>query len=480
MNTDDIHDDQLDDLLGRAADDVRTTVVGDVPPFVPSRSTNPAMGVLAAAILVGGAWWGLSALNDGSTQVDTAVPIETTAATSPSESDTTTTADAANTIDSVEPLRITGFPVDRETRELVELDRPGFNESVIDPAFGSTITRVTESGPADTDGMLPIHSPASAWNADETMILLYTTGPTRGSGHVVIDAVTYDEIRVLDIQPADIEQVLWDPTDPDRIVFPESNELRAVSVATGASSTIVAFDECSTVTVPIGSSEPAWDSSLFTVTCEAADGSLSVATFQPETGAIATTPLPDGAQGQSAPSGDAVVVDAADGFTIYPADLSAPGVRIEAQPSGASLTAAADGSTLIVASGYESVGTGSIVTTTLDGVVTVIVGPDTGYPFPPSGTRLSGSSWFAPGLIAAASPTPSDGVQGAIEGELLVADLRGPTPVVHRVAHTRTSRDDYFASAFVSISPSGRFVMFSSDWGGGPVDTYIVEIGSSS
>lgn len=481
-----MNDASLDTIMRSAADDVRSSMTDSLappPPFEPNRSTSPAIGVFAAAILIVGLFIGWSSVRGNSADED---PVRIDAVESGPDEDTPApTADGTDrgetgedgTTDestrSTEP-NLDRFATDLEPRTLDDLARPQPGESVVDPAFGTTITRVTNA--TDGERVVPVQAPAGAWNADELMVLLYRSGADV-FGHVVYDASTFEQVAVLDISPNDIEQVFWDPSDPDLVLFAEGNALRSVSVARGDVDTVAEFEQCDMVEPAIGSAGASWDGALVVLTCTTESGDRQLLAHDRSDGTTSFLDIAQDEQGHASPSGAAVVVETDTGFTIRSSTLDPAGSPIAWESSGASLTAGPDGETLIVGSGFEADHNGAIVTADLNGQIEIVVGPDTGYPSPAPGTRVAASAWSTPGLIVAASPTPSDGIQQILEGELVVADIRSGDPVVYRLAHTRTSGEGAFASAFISISPSGRAVLFSSDWGGGAIDTYLIQLG---
>jgi hypothetical protein len=130
---------------------------------------------------------------------------------------------------------------------------------------------------------------------------------------------------------------------------------------------------------------------------------------------------------------------------------------------------------------------GSLVTTDMNTAVTrVIVGPNTGYPYPPSGTHVSAMAFKKPGWVAVSVIGNVSG-QGVLNNELLLANTN-PGGRVCRVAHHRSygkaststgNSDSYMAEPHVVISPSGTRLLFGSDWGNtGSVDSYVVELPS--
>jgi hypothetical protein len=115
-----------------------------------------------------------------------------------------------------------------------------------DPAFGTTITRITDVSPLEGDNAIikPAYATIQAWNADESLLLLWH----RGKGHELYDGQTYAYIRTLPLEsPADIEQVVWDPWNPDVIYYPSNYNalprLMRYSVSTNSNELWVDFSK---------------------------------------------------------------------------------------------------------------------------------------------------------------------------------------------------------------------------------------------
>jgi hypothetical protein len=125
---------------------------------------------------------------------------------------------------------------------------------------------------------------------------------------------------------------------------------------------------------------------------------------------------------------------------------------------------------------------GSLVSHRLDtGERKVIIGPATGYPYPPSSTHISGVAQKAPGWVAVGIVGQHTG-QTPLDNEILLANV--DTNQVCRVAHARTfagttseGRWGYWSETHVVISPTATRVLFNSDWmNGSTVDTYVVDL----
>ncbi|MGH9318589.1 MAG: hypothetical protein ACRD3V_01680, partial [Vicinamibacteria bacterium] len=123
-----------------------------------------------------------------------------------------------------------GLVRDKAARPKTFLAKPARGATVADPEFGTTIRRisaVTVSGP--DPAIRPMYSTTSAWNADESLMILYHVG----AGHRLYDGRTYQFIRYLDIRPADLEQVYWSTTNPNVLHYVDRKTLIRYDVVSG-------------------------------------------------------------------------------------------------------------------------------------------------------------------------------------------------------------------------------------------------------
>jgi len=112
----------------------------------------------------------------------------------------------------------------------------------------------------------------------------------------------------------------------------------------------------------------------------------------------------------------------------------------------------------------------------------VIIGPSTGYPYPPSGTHVTSMSFKRTGLVAVSVEGNLNGSK-LLDSELLLVDTdpsTNPQSEVCRIGHHRTASTDYWAEPHPVLSPSGTRLLFGSSWGntGVIVDSYVVELPS--
>ncbi|HEY2946094.1 MAG TPA: hypothetical protein VGN09_26920, partial [Vicinamibacteria bacterium] len=115
-----------------------------------------------------------------------------------------------------------GRVTDKTAHAMSALAKPRKGESFVDPAFGTFITRITDADPREGQNAVikTLYATMPAWNADETLLMLWH----REHGHELYQGdEPYNFIRSLPLQsPTDIEQVLWDPVDPNVLYYPSN------------------------------------------------------------------------------------------------------------------------------------------------------------------------------------------------------------------------------------------------------------------
>lgn len=383
-----------------------------------------------------------------------------------------------------------GLVQDRARHAMTPLARPAVGQTVVDPQFGTRIRRITSVPTSEGENAVikPVYGTVQAWNADESRIVLWH----RGKGHELYDGRTYAFIRALPlVSPTDVEQVLWDPVDPDVLYYPSNYEaqprLMRYRVSTNANELVRRFDSCPVdwgKLLSLGG-DPAymsWGPGLKVIGLQCGDqkflydiarstvlGSATVSTRN--------APLPG-------PSGLLAYLDG----RIYDQGMRAVRTLNLASPfEHASLgRSAINGHDVYASAVYDAPsGTrdadevGTLVAHDMDtGARRVIIGIATGFPYPPSTTHISAIAHRRPGWVAVSvvgDPRRND----VLDSELLVANF--DTGQVCRVAHHRSwareGRWGYWAEPHVVISPTATRLLFGSDWdNGGSVDTYVVEL----
>ena len=370
-----------------------------------------------------------------------------------------------------------GLVTDTEPHPMTALAKPDRLAAVDDPEFGTRIVRVTDvASETGGDVIKPMYSTIQAWNADETYLILYAVD----GGHRLYDGHSYEFIRSLNIDPADLEQVYWHPTDPDILYYADGDRLIQYSVSEDRGTVVHTFSWCSQVS---GGDDPmyiSWDGNAIGFRCEDT-GEAFVYHVDTDTESARVGGAELGPQ--VGPSGDTVYL----GGDIYDGNMTfLRTLDLDNPYDHASLGQLASGHDTLNIVGYDpgprGSGVGTLVVfdlTTGDDVV--VVGQDTGYPYPPSGVHISAVAHHAPGWVAVSVVGNDLDGQEVLDSELLLADTN--TGTVCRIGHHRSHGGDgpqgYWAEPHAAISPSATRVAFGSDWGGGQtVDTYVVELPS--
>ena len=369
-----------------------------------------------------------------------------------------------------------GLVTDTSRHSMTSLSKPGLHESVTDAEFGTRIVRVTDVA-SETGGevLKPLYSTVQAWSADESHLVLYEVG----GGHRLYDGHTYEFIRRLDINPPDLEQVYWHPRDPDVLFYADGNDLVEYSVSAGQKTVVHTFSGCRSVSAGGDPMYIAWDGQTFAFLCEnTGEAFVYHLDTNTESQGIRSADLGP----QVAPSGNTVYL-AGD---VYDGEMNFLRTLDLANPyDHASLGQYANGHdtlNIIVFDSVRGSGIGTLVVYDMTtGEDRVIIGEETGYPYPPSDTHISAVAHQAPGWVAVSVVGNSRDGREVLDNELLLADTNSGE--VCRIAHHRSKGKSgpqgYWAEPHASISPSATRVLFASDWGGGAtVDTYVVELPS--
>lgn len=369
-----------------------------------------------------------------------------------------------------------GLVKDKVSHSMTPLAKPALAQTVIDPQFGTTLRRITAVAAVGANpAIVPLYSTVSAWNADESRLILYHVGV----GHELYDGHTYRLIRTLDITPADIEQVYWHTSDPDVLFYVTGNQLIRYHVGSGLRETVHTFQFCSSPLT--GGSDPmftSWDSNVIGLRC---GNQLFTYRMDADTLPAVRTSTLDAPE--ASPSGTMAFTG---GYVLDPALNVLRHLDLANPYEHASLGRLASGQDTYNGVAFDpgpgGSGVGSLVTFDLtNGSSRVIVGPATGYPYPPSGTHVSAMAYRQPGWVFLSIVGDPAG-QRVLDSELVLADTNGGA--VCRIGHHRSYggnntrlADSYWAEPHVVASPSGTRALFASDWGNGStVDTYVAEL----
>ncbi len=376
-----------------------------------------------------------------------------------------------------------GLVQDRDAHPMTSLPKPDVGEAVTDYEFGTVIRRVTavDAGTSGNDPVIkPMYSTVSAFNADESLLLLYDVAAGQ---HELYDGRSYECLGALDLQPPDLEQVYWHTSDPDVLLLVEDRDFVRYHVGEARKERVTTFDFC-TDSVTAGSDPmfTSFDSARIGLGCGDQQFLYDI-----EANEVLARITSDGNPAQVAPSGELAYLS--DSGEVTDTGLNVLRTLDLVEPWGhASMGLLPNGDDTWNGAvfdpgpgGNEDIGT--LVTWNLaEGTSRVIIGPDTGYPYPPSG-HLSALAYRQPGWVVVSTYGDTAG-SGLLDLELLIADTVSGT--VCRVGRHRSWGKEntqlvepYWAEAHAVPSPSGTRIVFGSDWGNGAtVDTYVLELPS--
>lgn len=374
-----------------------------------------------------------------------------------------------------------GLVQDKDPHPMTALAKPAVGEAVTDAEFGTTIRRITgvSAGGGNDPVVKPMYSTISAWNADESRLILFSVAE---GTHLLYDGKTYALIGPLDISPADIEQVYWHTKDPDVLFYVDGKDFIRYHVGAATKEVLTTFDFCAGGVS--GGSDPlftSWDSMRIGLGCDDQVFLYDIGQNQ----VIAQKTIA-GNPAQAAPSGKLAYLS--DTGEVTDAGLNVLRTLDLTEPWGHASLSMVNGHDTWNGAVYDpgpggNDDIGALVTWDLeDGTSKVVIGPKTGWPYPPT-VHLSGMAYKQPGWVFASTIGDTSG-QGLLDQENLIADTS--TGKVCRIGRHRSFgkentklQEPYWAEPHTVPSPSGTRAVFGSDWGNGDtVDTYVVELPS--
>jgi hypothetical protein len=467
------------------------------PPFRPRSSGQPRLLVAAAAlvVLIGGAMF-LSLRGDGDDGLQTADDPPTSELLPDSSDATSPTTDSPNTVvvpgtslvdqpmrplPEVPILDFSNLVTGIEGRQIQGLPRPQVGETVVDPAFGTSITRVTDA----QQGWSISPQVSSPWNADETLLLLFQRD-AEGSRHVLIDTNTLATVAELDINPSDIEQIFWSTIDASVFYYFENASLMSFDVDTMTATAVHTFEGCDRVGTGSTPVSPSADGLTFGVLCEQGDNRFHIA-FRLDTRDEQRTSTTSTAAPVPTMSGrNFVVMQPTGQATVLTAELQPTGIVLPIANDGeAGFEVAVDneGNDVVIATSFDIEPFGTIVIYDVaTGETRTAIGEANGYPYPPPGNHIGRPGNRRSSLAVVGIERRSAEPGAVLAGEVVLVDLStSSTGDVRRLAHHRSegvySDDDgYWANPFAAMSPTGSKVVFSSDWGSDSVNTYLIDL----
>jgi hypothetical protein len=368
---------------------------------------------------------------------------------------------------------------DQQTHSVPPLAKPGYLSSVIDPVFGTKITRIT----GDPGTTVPVvggtwgtrerhhYSKDQAWNADMSILYLEERG---GGPQLFLDGHTYQVLFSYVEESQDAAR--WHPRDPHIMFYVGDHDLRTLDVSTGARTTIATFSGYSDFTIGEAEGNLSVDGTKIALTGTSPTGQK--VTFAYDIAAKHKYPdvvMPSNQEGSAtvSPKGDYLLVGYADGMTAV-RDLQGNLLQDWNEgglPDHYDVAIDTDGSEVAVGSARTEQYMGQIVKRRLsDGVVTLL--EHGGYGSHTSTRNLGRPGWAYLSFFQSDENPP-------YSQEVAAVKLDG-SGVVERLVQHRSTEDvhDYYAEAQPSPSPDGSKVIFASDWGDatGPIQAYVVDL----
>lgn len=405
-----------------------------------------------------------------------------------------------------------GMVTHKERVQVKPVAMPPYMMYYRDPAFGSKVIRISDA----PEGVVykPAYSTMQAWNADESILMLYQGG--NNSAHVLLDGHTYEPIRELEIIPADLEEVWWSHSDPDTFYYVSKfsrdyGDLKRYSVSENKSTVIRDFSGvCSARGLPTGGGDvqmQSLDDDLFGFRCQLSKTSYEMFSYRMSTDEVISQPLAEKAGWDfwtapvPGPSGKHFWLQ---GKTIENDLVTVKNRHDMAKHSEhANIGTTHDGHDAVFQTVFDPSpngcgedlwqGVGHLVVHDMEtGECRSVINEAKGYPYTTSGTHISARAVQRPGWVAMSSVGygqfdwfTNKRKAPVLFSEIYLVNTDPANEEVCRLAQhrsfgksaTRGGYHPYFGEPHATISPSGTRVLFGSDWyDSGAVNSYVIEL----
>lgn len=406
-----------------------------------------------------------------------------------------------------------GLFVSKDRVGVPAVAKPPYLKYYKEPAFNTKVIRITQATQGEV--FKPAYSSMQAFNADETMLLLYRGGSD--PRHILLDGQTYEPFRELDIIPSDVEEVFWSHTDPDVFFYVSKYSrdygyLKKYSVKEDSYTRVRGFqDICGKRGLPLGGNDvqmQSVDDDLFGFRCRVEDGSYVMFTYRISTDEVVSMPLSEEAGWEPwtapipGPSGKHLWLQ---GKVIEP-DLKTVKFKhdMAKHSEHANIGLTHDGQDAVFQVVFDPSpngcqeddlwqGVGHLVIHNMEtGGCRPVINEGKGYPYTTSGTHISAQAFKKPGWVVMSSVGygnfkyfSNKRKPPALFSEIYLVNTDPENEVVCRLAHHRSfgksakrgGYKGYFGEPHATISPSGTRIVFGSDWyDSGSVDSYVIEL----
>lgn len=366
-----------------------------------------------------------------------------------------------------------------------EMRPPEYLEPNTDPVFGTRFVRVTEPGReilpriyCERNFCRHRYSSTQAWNADQTLLMI----PKGCPGICFLDGQSYRPL--FQRRPSGVCE--WHPLDAERMICVSETEIYSWSVRSDKRTTIFAPKDYRGLRFGPGKNNLARDGNRLVVRANTKSGALVAFAYDIQT----ATKYPDidlarldgvNSYCTISPSGQHTfcfqrLPDQMNSAYVY--NLNAEQVQHWSEhhrPGHGDMTIDHDGSDVYVGISKSEPDKYQVIKRRLsDG--TVIALTPRGPAQHASIRNINRPGW----VFLTYGGTYERAVQRGqfpLYGEIVALRIDG-SGEVRRIAHHRSSEQDYLSEAHASPSPDGSQVIWASDWGrpGGPVSAYVARL----
>ena len=338
------------------------------------------------------------------------------------------------------------------------LARPGYLTPVIDPTWGTKITRVSY-----TANVRQAYSRIPAWNSNQTKILLGFTYPGR-----MLDGTTYAELPWFTGGGNQVSQAIWANTDPNKLYGVSGNTFVSQNATTGTRTTLRAFTGYTSIS--IGDYEGGVDDTDTYVALigTTSGGARHLLTYNIRTDTILADIVAPASMdnAQISRKGNYVVAVSNSYIRRYVRDLSSYITLNNTGYHGDNALDAA-GNEIYVANNAPYVVSFLLSNGTKRQLLTTATAFEYGH--------VSGRNTTRPGWVYLSNydTAVTSGRTGRDQVVAVKTDGSGTVEVFAFAHHTNLT---YESEPHAVPSPDGRRVMFASEWGGSGAYAYVAQM----
>jgi len=364
--------------------------------------------------------------------------------------------------------------------------KPGYLQSVREPDFGTTVTRIS----GDPGTPIPVvggtwgqvtaqnYSKDPAWSADGALIVLkYTSGAT--AGHLYLDGNTYQPLFV---RPAPGVEYRWHPTIPDlMVVWTSAGGINHWNPRTKVTTTKFSVSGYSNASGGPTEGNVSYDGRYAVVQATRTSDGHSVAyAVDIDNG----TKFPDiDLTAGGVTNLDWVSISALGGYVAAQGTINGSLANMKVWTKGGTVVQTwtdfrmghldmgvdqAGNEVLYTAPANGINGKRWITRRFSDGAITVL-SPPISYNFHTSTRNNLRRGW--------GYSVTNDYTGSVLDGEMYALKFDG-SGTIERYGRTRNNDIDYQSEPHAVPSPDGKRIMFASNWGaasGRPVQTYVID-----